>query len=227
MLTCHLRRSIMNSRRRDRHADSVRRATTSRRALLTASGAVAIGALSRCLNRVASSVTNATATPAAVFAGAGDNWNDDETEVGVSATTDEPHTSRLTSTLEAGSGILSGEVELERWVTSTALVAANYNNSRSNKSTIRVPEGMGIRTPMASTTTFTVRTTTRPGVIGVSRGRAISSTTMSTRTTRRSGSSRGWMHSSKRRRRRLSRRSRSGVRERGETRRLRRRLPQR
>jgi hypothetical protein len=95
------------------------------------------------LNRVASSVTNTTATPAAVFAGAGPNWNDDETEVGVSATTDEPHTSRLTSTLKAGSGLLSGEVELEGWVTSTALVAANYNNSRSNKSTIRAPDGDG------------------------------------------------------------------------------------
>jgi hypothetical protein len=76
-----------------------------------------------------------------VFAGAGDHWNDDETTVGVSATTDEPHTSRLTSTLEAGSGILSGEVELEGWVTSTALVAANYNNTRSNKAGIRAPDG--------------------------------------------------------------------------------------
>ena len=133
--------SIMSSRRRDSRADIMRRATTSRRALLTASGAVAIGALSGCLNRVASSVTNTTATPAAVFAGAGDHWNDDETTVGVSATTDEPHTSRLTSTLEAGSGILSGEVELEGWVTSTALVAANYNNTRSNKAGIRAPDG--------------------------------------------------------------------------------------
>jgi hypothetical protein len=95
------------------------------------------------LNRVASSVTNTTATPAAVFAGAGPNWNDDETTVGVSIPSDEPHTSRLTPTLEAGSGILSSEVELEGWVTSTALVAANYNNSRSNKSTIRAPEGDG------------------------------------------------------------------------------------
>jgi hypothetical protein len=76
-----------------------------------------------------------------VFAGAGPNWTDDETEVGVSATTDEPHTSRLTSTLKTGSGMLSGEVELEGWVTSTALVATNYNNSRSNKSKIRAPEG--------------------------------------------------------------------------------------
>jgi hypothetical protein len=78
-----------------------------------------------------------------VFAGAGPNWNDDETTVGVSIPSDEPHTSRLTPTLEAGSGILSSEVELEGWVTSTALVAANYNNSRSNKSTIRAPEGDG------------------------------------------------------------------------------------
>jgi hypothetical protein len=76
-----------------------------------------------------------------VFAGAGPNWTDDETEVGVSATTDEPHTSRLTSTLKTGSGMLSGEVELEGWVTSTALVATNYNNSRSNKSKIRAAEG--------------------------------------------------------------------------------------
>ena len=131
----------MSSRRRDSRAESVRRATTSRRALLTASGAVALGALSGCLNRVASSVTSTTATPAAVFAGAGPNWNDDETEVGVSASSDEPHVSRLTPTLKAGSGVLSGEVELEGWVTSTALVTANYNNSRSNRSTVKAPDG--------------------------------------------------------------------------------------
>jgi hypothetical protein len=62
---------------------------------------------------------------------------------------------KLTPTASAGSGLLSGEVELEAWVTSTALAAidlegettytgdaantarANYNNSRSNKSKIR------------------------------------------------------------------------------------------
>jgi hypothetical protein len=62
---------------------------------------------------------------------------------------------KLTPTVSAGSGLLSGEVELEAWVTSTALGAidlegettytgdaantarANYNNSRSNKSKIR------------------------------------------------------------------------------------------
>jgi hypothetical protein len=141
MLVRNLYCSIMSSRRRDSCADGVRRATTSRRALLTASGAVAIGALSGCLDRVASSATNTTATPAAVFAGAGPHWNDDETTVGVSVPSDEPHVSRLTPTLEAGSGVLSGEVELEGWVTSTALVAPNYNNSRSDKSKIRAGDG--------------------------------------------------------------------------------------
>lgn len=131
----------MNSRRRDSRADDIVRATTSRRALLTASGAVAIGALSGCLSQVASSVTNTTAAPAAVFAGVGNSWTDDETEIGLSIPSDEPHVSHLTPTLEVGSGMLSGEVELEGWVTSVALVAANYNNSRSNKSTIRAPDG--------------------------------------------------------------------------------------
>lgn len=125
----------MNSRRRDSHADSMRRATTSRRALLTASGAVAIGALSGCLSQVASSVTNTGSSPAAVFAGA--DWNDDETEVTLTSEDEifgEPHVARLTPTL-------AGRVELEGWVTSTALTAANYNNSRSNKSKTRAPDG--------------------------------------------------------------------------------------
>ncbi len=77
-----------------------------------------------------------------MFAGAGDSWND-EAEFTSSTSSGEPHVSRLTPTLEAGSGVLSGEVELEGWATSTALVAANYNNSRSNKSTIRAPDGEG------------------------------------------------------------------------------------
>lgn len=110
----------------------MRRATTSRRALLTASGAVAIGALSGCLSQVASSVTNTGSSPAAVFAGPG--WNDDDTEVTFEMAPGSPHVARLTPTV-------AGRVELEGWVTSTALTAANYNNSRSNKSTIRAPDG--------------------------------------------------------------------------------------
>ncbi|WP_336326212.1 hypothetical protein [Halovenus sp. HT40] len=67
------------------------------------------------------------------------DWNDDETEVTVTLEGElfaEPHVARLTPTL-------AGRVELEGWVTSTGLTAANYNNSRSNKSTIRAHDGDG------------------------------------------------------------------------------------
>ena len=121
----------MNSRRRDSHADSMRRATTSRRALLTASGAVAIGALSGCLGQVASSVTNTVSSPAAVFAGA--DWNDDDTEIAFIMTPGSPHVARLTPTL-------AGRVELEGWVTSSAVMAQDYNSSRSNKQQTRAAD---------------------------------------------------------------------------------------
>ena len=131
ILTHHLHCSIMNSRRRDSHADSMRHATTSRRALLTASGTIAIGALSGCLSQVASTVTNTGSSPAAVFAGA--DWNDDETQVSLEMAPGSPHVARLTPTV-------AGRVELEGWVTSSALTAANYNNTRSNKAGIRAPD---------------------------------------------------------------------------------------
>ncbi len=113
------------------------RATVTRRSLLAASGLVAIGSLAGCLNRVASSLTNTGSSPAAVFAGV--DWNDDDTEISFTfegGPSGEPHVARLTPTL-------AGRVELEGWVTSTALAPANYNNSRSNKSTIRAPDGDG------------------------------------------------------------------------------------
>jgi len=122
----------MNSRRRDSLTNNIRRATTSRRALLTVSGAVALGALSGCLSQVASSVTNTGSSPSAVFAGV--DWTDDDTEVTFEMAPGSPHVARLTPTV-------AGRVELEGWVTSTALTAANYNNSRSSKSTVRAPDG--------------------------------------------------------------------------------------
>ena len=137
----------MNPRRRDSHADSVTRAIISRRKLLALSGVVAVGGLSGCLGRVASSMTNTGTSPAAPFAGIGAYTGPSPTR--------EPTVYKLTPTVSADSGLLSGEVELEAWVTSTALGAidlegeatytgdaantarANYNNSRSNKSKIR------------------------------------------------------------------------------------------
>jgi len=127
----------MNPRGRGDHSNSVSRTTISRRKLLAVSGAVAVGGLSGCLSRVASVVTNTTAAPAAVFAG---NWPDDDTMVSPLVARDDSHVSRLTPTLSGESRGLSGEVELEGWVTSSAVVAANYNNTRSNRSSISSPD---------------------------------------------------------------------------------------
>ena len=113
----------------------MRCATTSRRALLTASGAVAIGALSGCLNQVASSITNTGSSPAAVFAGT--DWNDDDTEVTFTFEDEllgKPHVARLTPTL-------AERVELEGWVTSSAVMAQNHNSSRSNSHSLRGTDG--------------------------------------------------------------------------------------
>ena len=87
--------------------------------------------MSGCLSRVASRVTNTAASPAAVFAGT--ERNADETGVAFEMAPGGPHVSRLTPTVSGGSGGLSGAVELEGWVTSSAVLAQDYNSSRSNK----------------------------------------------------------------------------------------------
>jgi hypothetical protein len=130
----------MNSRREDDGALGTSRGIVSRRALLAASGVVAVGGLGGCLSRVASSVTNTTATPAAAFAGEVDPRNGDEASTALSVRSSDPHVSRLTPTVAGRAGGVSGEVELEGWVTSVAVAAANYNNSRSNRSTVASPE---------------------------------------------------------------------------------------
>lgn len=129
----------MNPQAREGPAHEESRATISRRTLLAVSGVAVIGGLSGCVDRVASSTTNTTAAPAAVFAGTGDGWNDDETEVtlSVAAPSGDPHVSRLTPTLSGSAGGLSGAVELEGWVTSTAISMEDYNTPRSNRSIAR------------------------------------------------------------------------------------------
>ena len=109
----------MNSRRPTGASRNVSRETISRRRLLAAGGAVAAGSLAGCLNRAASVVTNTGASPAAVFAG---TQKDSVGEFVVS----EPHVARLTP-------MVSGRVELEGWATSSAMMAQDYNSSRSNK----------------------------------------------------------------------------------------------
>lgn len=121
---------IMYPRGRDDDAHSVSRATVSRRKLLAVSGVAAVGGLGGCLSRVASAVTNTGASPAAAFAG-------ERTE---QFTLSDPRVSRLTPTLSAGSRGVSGGIDLEGWVTSSSVVATNYNNTRSNRSTIASPD---------------------------------------------------------------------------------------
>jgi len=78
---------------------------------------------------VASALTNTGSSPAAAFAG----------ERSEQLSTGEPTVRRLTPTVSGGARGVSGEVELEGWVTSPAVMAANYNNTRSNRSTIASP----------------------------------------------------------------------------------------
>ena len=128
MITCTLYCLIMYSEKRNNLRNTVPRTTVSRRSLLAASGVIVVGGLAGCLNQVASSVTNTGSSPAAVFAGT--DWNDDDTEVTFVMAPGSPHVSRLTPTVSAGR---LGDVELEGWVTSSAVMAQDYNSSRSNK----------------------------------------------------------------------------------------------
>ncbi|GAB6861622.1 hypothetical protein JCM17092_17110 [Haloplanus litoreus] len=115
--------------------------------MLAASGLVAVGALGGCLDRVASATTHTGASPAAPFAGIGEYTG--PTPIG-----DEPTVYKLTPTASADIGPVSNEVELEAWVTATAIAATccfdyndgttqsnrvGYNNGRSNRATIRGP----------------------------------------------------------------------------------------
>ena len=128
MITCTLYCLIMYSEKRNNLRNTVPRTTVSRRSLLAASGVIVVGGLAGCLNQVASSVTNTGSSPAAVFAGT--DWNDDDTEVTFMMAPGSPHVSRLAPTVSAGQ---LGDVELEGWVTSSAVMAQDYNSSRSNK----------------------------------------------------------------------------------------------
>ena len=120
----------MHSRRPEDSVRSVLHGTSSRRRLLAVGGVVAVGGFAGCLNRVASALTNTGSSPAAAFAG----------ERSEQLSTGEPTVRRLTPTVSGGARGVSGEVELEGWVTSSAVVAANYNNTRSNRSGIASPD---------------------------------------------------------------------------------------
>lgn len=101
-----------------------------RRQLLAATGLVAVGGLSGCLGRAATAATTTGASPAAPFAGI-------DEYTGPSPAGD-PTVYKLTPRISADSGPVSGDVELEAWVTGQA-IAANHDNDRSNESKVRGP----------------------------------------------------------------------------------------
>jgi hypothetical protein len=138
--------SQMGSEKKCRSSGEMLPTEMSRRKMLAVSGFLAVSGLSGCLGRIASATTNTSAAPAAPFAGIG-------AYTGPSPTGD-PTVYKLTPTVSSDSGLLSGDVELEAWVTGQAIAAsccldynsetnqnprANYNNSRSDKSKTRGP----------------------------------------------------------------------------------------
>ncbi|WP_411968437.1 hypothetical protein [Haloferax sp. YSSS75] len=98
-----------------------------RRQVLAGSGLVALVGLSGCLGQVASATTNTGSSPAATFAGTG---TDRDSRV-VPIT--EPTVERLSPKISADVSLLSGDVELEAWVTTVSSRAQNHNSSRSNR----------------------------------------------------------------------------------------------
>lgn len=98
----------------------------SRRHLLTATGLIALGSMSGCLGRAASVATNTGASPAAMFGGVRDDR--------LTAAT--PNDTLLfLPTVRVEEQFVSGEIELEAWMTNTSFTAKanDYNSVRSNK----------------------------------------------------------------------------------------------
>ncbi len=116
----------MSSHRPNGGEQRVSHGVINRRQVLTASGLAAIGSLSGCLSRVAGNATNTGASPAAMFGGIRDDRL-------LSATPRD--TVRLTPTVRVEEQFLSGEIELEAWMTNTTFTskAQDYNSVRSNK----------------------------------------------------------------------------------------------
>jgi len=136
----------MSSRRVSSSSRDLSPSPVSRRQVLAGSGLVALGSLSGCLGSLASATTTTGASPAAPFAGVGEYTGP--------SPMNEPTVYKLTPTVSADIGPVSDELELEAWVTATAIGAtccfdyngdesgsnrANYNNTRSNRSVIRGP----------------------------------------------------------------------------------------
>lgn len=99
--------------------------TITRRHVLAIAAVSAVGGLAGCLNQVAGRTTNTNASPAAMFGGI----RDDQL-----IPVEPSDTIRFSPTLRVEEQFLSGEIELEAWMTNAKVAPANdYNSVRSNK----------------------------------------------------------------------------------------------
>lgn len=116
----------MGSQRPNSGEQNMLYGTPNRRQVLTAGGLIGIGSLAGCLGRAAAVATNTDASPAAMFGGVRDDRL-------LSVTPGD--TVRYSPTVRLEEQFLSGEVELEAWVTNTTTTAKanDYNSVRSNK----------------------------------------------------------------------------------------------
>lgn len=115
----------MTSQQPENDTSSIVDGIVSRRQLLAVGGVVAIGGLSGCVSRVAARTTNIGASPAAMFGGVrGDGL--------IPGTARE--TIKFSPTVRVEERFISGDVELEAWMTNTtmAVEAENYRSVRSN-----------------------------------------------------------------------------------------------
>ncbi len=116
-------------------SDSSQQLCSTRRRLLTAGGVLAVGSLAGCVSRAASMTTNTDASPAGMFGGIRDDRL-------IPVTPGE--TIRYAPTVRVEEQLLSGDVTLEAWMTTTHIAPAqDYNTVRSNKrrSTFAVDSG--------------------------------------------------------------------------------------
>ena len=103
----------------------MKNATITRRHVLTIAAVSAVGGLTGCLNRVAGRTTNTNASPAAMFGGV----RDDQL-----LPIEPSDTIRFSPSLRVEEQFLSGNIELEAWMTNAKVAPANdYNSVRSNK----------------------------------------------------------------------------------------------
>lgn len=104
-----------------------------RRTFLTVAGVAAAGSLAGCLDRVAGAVTNTVSSPAGAMSAASVGFRQEAGAKSFAHDVGGITAEHVPATIRGGSGLLSGKVDAEGWLTSTTVQANDYNSVRSNK----------------------------------------------------------------------------------------------